>query len=307
MSSFKDLSGQVFGSMTVLEKDIELSNQKGRVYWKCQCTCGRTKSVRADGLKKIQTCGECKKDLAGQRFGRLTAIEKGKKDAAQHQYWICKCDCGKIVEINSDNLRRGLTKSCGCLHSELTHQLVFQDITGHRFGKLVALEYEIKNQKAYWKCQCDCGNITIVAGSNLKNGHTQSCGCISYSIGEQNIATILQNNNISFIKEKIFSDLPDRRYDFYLPQYNRLIEFDGKQHFSFVATWHNSQEEFNTAQQRDLEKNQYALSHNIPLVRIPYTQRDNITLDILLGPDYLVKAEAAAPDMEEAQEVEVTE
>jgi hypothetical protein len=35
MSSFKDLSGQIFGSMTVLEKDIELSNQKGRVYWKC--------------------------------------------------------------------------------------------------------------------------------------------------------------------------------------------------------------------------------------------------------------------------------
>jgi hypothetical protein len=54
---------------------------------------------------------------------------------------------------------------------------------------------------------------------------------------------------------------------------------------------------------RDLEKNQYALAHNIPLVRIPYTQRDNITLDMLLGPDYLVKTEAAAPDIEEAQEI----
>ena len=307
MSSFKDLSGQIFGSMTVLEKDIELSNQKGRVYWKCQCACGRIKSVRVDGLKKIQTCGECKKDLAGQRFGRLTVIEKGKKDAAQHQYWICKCDCGKIVEINSDNLRRGLTKSCGCFHSELTHQLVFQDITGYRFGKLVALEYEIKNQKAYWKCQCDCGNITIVAGSNLKNGHTQSCGCIQYSIGEQNIIAILQENNISFVKEKVFPDFANRRYDFYLPQYNRLIEFDGKQHFSYVSTWHDSKEDFLAAQMRDLEKNQYALAHNIPLVRIPYTQRDNITLDMLLGSDYLIKTEAVAPDMEEAQEVEIAE
>lgn len=303
MSNFKDLSGQIFGSMTVLEKDIELTNQKKRVYWKCQCACGRIKSVRSDGLKTIQTCGECKKDLTGQRFGKLVAISKGKKDAAQHQYWICKCDCGQIVEINSDNLRRGLTKSCGCLHSELTHQLVFQDITGQRFGKLVALNYEIKNQKTYWKCQCDCGNITTVAGSNLKNGHTQSCGCIQYSIGEQNIITILQKNNISFIKEKVFPDLANRRYDFYLPQYNRLIEFDGKQHFSYTPTWHDSKENFILAQARDLEKNQYALSHNIPLVRIPYTQRDNITLDMLLGTDYLVKDTADAPDLEEAQEI----
>lgn len=303
MGSFKDLSGQIFGSMTVLEKDIELTNQKKRVYWKCQCACGRVKSVRSDGLKTIQTCGECRKDLIGQRFGRLVAISKGKKDAAQHQYWICKCDCGQIVEINSDNLRRGLTKSCGCLHSELTHQLVFQDITGQRFGKLVALNYEIKNQKVYWKCQCDCGNTTIVAGGNLKNGHTQSCGCIQHSIGEQNIIAILQKNNISFVKEKVFPDLTNRRYDFYLPQYNRLIEFDGKQHFFYTSTWHDSKENFIIAQARDLEKNQYALSHNIPLVRIPYTQRDNITLDMILGADYLIKDTADAPDMEEAQEI----
>ena len=37
-------------------------------------------------------------------------------------------------------------------------------------------------------------------------------------------------------------------------------------------------------------------------MRIPYTQRDNITLDMLLGPDYLVKAEVTEPDIEEAQE-----
>lgn len=48
---------------------------------------------------------------------------------------------------------------------------------------------------------------------------------------------------------------------------------------------------------RDKEKNQYAIEHNIPLVRIPYTERDNITLDMLLGDKYLIKS-----DIEEAQE-----
>jgi len=41
-------------------------------------------------------------------------------------------------------------------------------------------------------------------------------------------------------------------------------------------------------QQRDKEKNEYALSHNIPLVRIPYWERDNITLDMIMGDKYLI-------------------
>lgn len=288
MGQFIDLSGKKFGEITVIEKDIELSKEKKKVYWKCLCSCGRTKSIRGDGLKKIQTCGECKKDLSNQRFERLVALEKGKKDKAGHQYWICKCDCGNIVEINGDNLRRGLTKSCGCLHKETIHNLLFQDITGQKFGKLTALSYEIIDQKAYWICECECGNICIVAGNNLKNGHTQSCGCISHSIGEQNISKILQDNNINFYQEYIFDDLPNRRYDFYLPNLNRIIEFDGKQHFEYVSTLHKSQKDFEMAKKRDEEKNNYAINHNIDIVRIPYTERDNITLELLLGEKYLI-------------------
>lgn len=287
MGKFADLTGQQFGEITVLEKDIELSKEKKKIYWKCKCSCGRAKSIRADVLKKIQTCGECKKDLTNQIFGRLTALEKGKKDKAGHQYWLCKCECGNLVEINSDNLRRGLTKSCGCLHAEKAHQLTFQDITGQRFGKLTTIKYFIKNSKTYWECQCDCGNHCIIAGSNLKNGHTQSCGCINYSIGEQNIISILKAHNIFFIKEYRFSDLPNRRYDFYLPQYNRLIEFDGKQH-NEITGWYKNIEDFKLAQQRDIEKNNYAIKHNIQLVRIPHWERDNITLDLILGNKYLI-------------------
>ena len=44
-------------------------------------------------------------------------------------------------------------------------------------------------------------------------------------------------------------------------------------------------------QKRDKEKNKYALSHNIPLIRIPYWERDNITLEMLLGDQYLIKEE----------------
>ena len=289
MAQFIDLKGKQFGEMTVLEKDVELSQIKKRIYWKCQCSCGRVKSIRTDGLKNIKTCGECKKDLTNQRFGRLVALEKGKKDKSSHQYWICKCDCGNIVEVNSDNLRRGLTQSCGCLHSEITHNTVFKDITGQNFGKLTVIGYKIENANVYCYCQCECGGKTWVAKNNLVNGHTQSCGCISGSIGELNIQKILLENNIEFYKEFIFNNLPKRRFDFYLPELNRLIEFDGIQHFKFTNTWHQTEEEFKKALIRDNEKTNYALSHNISLVRIPYWERDNITLEMILGDQYLIK------------------
>lgn len=44
-----------------------------------------------------------------------------------------------------------------------------------------------------------------------------------------------------------------------------------------------------TIQKRDKVKNNYALTHNIPLVRIPYWERDNITLDMIMGNQYLIK------------------
>lgn len=297
MGKFIDQTGKQFNEITVLRLDEKTTQEKKKTYWLCQCSCGRIKSIRGDNLKKIKTCGECYKDLTGKRFGRLTALEKGKKDKAGHQYWKCKCDCGNITEVNSDNLRRGLTQSCGCLQSEIIHQRAFVDLTGQKFGKLTALEYFTEKGKTYWKCQCECGNYTTVSRNNLVNGHTQSCGCISYSIGENNIIKILQDNNIKFKKEFIHEKLPNRRYDFYLPDFNRLIEFDGEQHFYFKNNWHITEEEFFASQKRDQEKNKFALQHQFPLVRIPYTERDNITLDLILGDKYLIQ-----PDMEEAQD-----
>ena len=71
-------------------------------------------------------------------------------------------------------------------------------------------------------------------------------------------------------------------------QIERLIEFDGEQHFLNRKGLWNSKETLKDIQQRDEEKNQWARLHKIPLVRIPYTERDNITLDIIMGDKYLI-------------------
>lgn len=59
------------------------------------------------------------KDLTGQKFGRLTVIERTENAADGHAQWRCRCDCGNITVVASNNLQRGIIKSCGCLHKEM--------------------------------------------------------------------------------------------------------------------------------------------------------------------------------------------
>ena len=54
----------------------------------------------------------------------------------------------------------------------------FKDITGHTFTNLTAVRLAyFRKGGAYWECICKCGETTIARGTNLRNGHTISCGC----------------------------------------------------------------------------------------------------------------------------------
>ena len=55
------------------------------------------------------------------------------------------------------------------------------NLTGHKFNKLTVIsEAPSKKGKSFWLCRCDCGQSKIVCLNNLRNRHTQSCGCLGY-------------------------------------------------------------------------------------------------------------------------------
>jgi hypothetical protein len=55
----------------------------------------------------------------------------------------------------------------------------FQDLTGQVFGRLTAISYDgMVENRAAWVCRCECGQNVVVLGKNLKQGLTQSCGCL---------------------------------------------------------------------------------------------------------------------------------
>ncbi len=125
MGKFIDLTGQKFEKISVIELHHKEKSLFGsRIYWLCKCECGNEIIKRTDDIHKIKTCG-CEQgrliDLKGKTYERLFVIEK----APHHQnekdnsaYWKCECSCGKIVVVKGSNLRRGITKSCGCLNKE---------------------------------------------------------------------------------------------------------------------------------------------------------------------------------------------
>lgn len=107
---------------------------------------------------------------------------------------------------------------------------------------------------------------------------------------------ILKKNNIKYLYDcTFFKDLklPSGgigRYDFILLDDNfhpyRLIEYDGEQHYRAIE-YFGGEENFKKLQKNDKVKNEYAKRHNLPLIRIPYTE-ENITLELLLSDKYLV-------------------
>lgn len=124
---------------------------------------------------------------------------------------------------------------------------------------------------------CSCGNVFTTSFSNYSKHDVNTCYSCSCkeSSGEEYIRKFLELNEIDFIQEKRFVDCRDNKplpFDFYLPQYNLIIEFDGKQHYEPIF----GDKSFKKTIEHDKVKNQYCENNNINLLRIPYWEGHNI-------------------------------
>lgn len=75
--------------------------------------------------------------------------------------------------------------------TKLTKEPKIVDLTGKIYGKLVVLELDhVEKSKRYWKCQCECGNTTVVREGNLRHGITKSCGCLKKETKKHDEVTV---------------------------------------------------------------------------------------------------------------------
>lgn len=254
--------------------------------------------MRGSELRKGRStsCG-CKQkvDHSGEIINNIEIINKGIDNPKKY---LCKCpNCGNTFEAYYGHIHSGATRSCGCWKSKrnavskpktLGHiKPTYRNLIGEQFGLLkVIQEGKYNHNGRYWICSCQCGGITEVLGKHLKSGAIISCGCYHQSKGEEKIARLLQEHNLTFIREYSFNDLiypktqGKPRFDFFVNE-QYIIEFDGRQHFQ-TGTWNATDSELKQSQYRDNFKNQYCFEHNIPIIRIPYFHYKEITFSDLV-------------------------
>jgi hypothetical protein len=75
--------------------------------------------------------GSIRKELVGERFGRLVVQKASHKDKYGKWHWNCFCDCGNITVVSGCSLRNGLTSSCGCWRKDHLSEVSYI----HGFGK----------------------------------------------------------------------------------------------------------------------------------------------------------------------------
>lgn len=117
---------------------------------------------------------KCDMPEIGARYGWLTCTGFHEPWPGIRR-WTCRCDCGRVVEVSENALICGIKTNCGCRSSKA------RDLSGRRFGRLVAMEpvrERGRDNSVRWLCRCDCGNYTVVDSSRLLSGHTESCGCM---------------------------------------------------------------------------------------------------------------------------------
>lgn len=233
-------------------------------------------------------------DMIGKTFGLLTVKEElpERRDYRKIVY-RCVCECGNERDVLGENLRGGITTSCGCM-ANANRKL---DIIGHKYNLLTVLEPTDRRcgHSVVHKCLCECGNIAYVSTTDLRTGNTKSCGCLK-SKGESKISLLLYQHNIDFEKEySVRINENYYRFDFCIKNTDGtikyLIEYDGIQHFKTKTGGWNNENSLKDVKRRDNIKNEYCKNNNIPLIRIPYTHYNDITIEDLMldSTNFLIK------------------
>ena len=179
-----------------------------------------------------------------------------------------------------DTLPINILKGCGCrqcLKEKISdkngssHNEYVIKLSNINPNLIVLEEYcgtEIKIKHKCKVCKYEWG----AKPGNILAG--KGCPKCNESHGEKDISNYLNMNNITYIPQYTFDDCKDKRklpFDFYLPELNICIEYDGKQHFKAIDHF-GGEEGLRIRQFHDQIKTNYCKNNNIPLIRIKYDE-----------------------------------
>jgi len=187
------------------------------------------------------------KSLIGNKYDKLTVMslenrEYNKKDRKYIYYYKCKCDCGNYITITNKSLTKNKKHSCVMCRYKYD-KIIEQDkpdlvkyIKDKKF-----IKYPLESHKKITFI-CDICNKENIREIRKVTKYGYNCPYCSDNISypEKVMRSFLDINNIKYEVEKIFDWSENRRYDFYIPLFNCIIETHGEQHYKENSDFNRS-------------------------------------------------------------------
>lgn len=128
-SNADSIIGRKYNKLTII--GLYSKDKNGRRLWRCHCDCGGEVKTTLRNLvdSKIKDCGcsEIKDNLVGKKFGNLTVVKlipnNCERNCVRTNIWLCKCYCGKELEVKGSDLTQRRITSCGCDKEEKREHL----------------------------------------------------------------------------------------------------------------------------------------------------------------------------------------
>lgn len=280
----------------------EYTSSHDRICCKCMI-CGYEFTTYAYYLLNGKVCPKCaakdkkhsgklSNDLFMERLNKYNPnVEPLEEYKGRHVKILCLC---KIHNREWRTYPGELYNGSGCPEccSERLHKALSlsQDDFVIRLEKVnpdIEVLGEYINNQTNIECRCKkCGYVWYPKPNNLLYGKTTGCPkCQSYSKGEDRIQEYLESNHIQYTIHKTYPDLlgiggKKLSFDFYLHDYNLLVEYQGQQHENPTTFGNMSVEDarkqFETQQEHDRRKYEYAKTHGINMLEIWYYNFNNI-------------------------------
>lgn len=275
---------------TLIQKEMDRDNYKlhseyinNREKLKIECDKGHIYEANwSNYYNKGSRCPYCSGRIITIDYIREELLKDGtilisNKYVNAHTHLTVKCSkCNKEYYSTWNNLKKG--KRCPYCRHNHTIDLEYIKNFAMKYGyKVLSTSYKNAFEKLSFKCSN--GHNFDLVWAYFQSG--TRCPYCKTSKGEEEISRVLFKYKIINEREKSFKGCTYKgnlRFDFYLPNYNICIEYDGKQHFKpqdFSGNG-NSESEFKETQLRDNIKTQYCKDNNIKLIRIPYWEFNNI-------------------------------
>lgn len=269
---------------------INFSTMSKQCTWKClKCGNGFEAIPNTIFHRHSKTiCQRCNPPLREkEKNNRKQIVKEANKnkdikllDIYVQRHLRIKFQCLKCGQI--DDFRWGDRKKIECTYCSgkryNCNKESYQFLLNEKYDdKFKVLEFKSMTDKVLLKCQCGfC--FTVLPISTLRARGIKCPKCKkSRSKGESFIESYLLKNKIFFESEKHFKWMADKtRYDFYIPDYNLIIEFHGQQHYEYTSYFYKNIEDWENAKQRDEQKKKLTLEHNINYLIIPYNFQNNL-------------------------------